>query len=232
MILSHRHRFIFLKTRKTAGTSIELALSQLCGPDDIITPISPADEELRSRQPGPGAQNWILPDMRINRAERFVGKLIGQRARGRGFYNHVPAREVRRIVGEDIWSGYFKFSVERNPWDRQVSLYYWRYRDPRKRPSFRTFMTSVYWRKSVDNFTIYTLDEALAVDFMIRFENLADDLAVALKRVGIADVPPLAMAKSGARGNRRNYRDHYDDETRALVATWYKREIDLFGYTF
>ena len=32
MILSHEHKFIFLRTKKTAGTSIELALSELCGP--------------------------------------------------------------------------------------------------------------------------------------------------------------------------------------------------------
>ena len=38
MIVSHRHRFIFLKTRKTAGTSIEIHLSQLCDEGDIVTP--------------------------------------------------------------------------------------------------------------------------------------------------------------------------------------------------
>ena len=27
-----------MKTRKTAGTSIQSALSEFCGPDDIITP--------------------------------------------------------------------------------------------------------------------------------------------------------------------------------------------------
>ena len=43
MIASHQHRFIFLKTRKTAGTSVEIALSKVCGPDDIITEISPED---------------------------------------------------------------------------------------------------------------------------------------------------------------------------------------------
>src|SRR5262245_14307166 len=44
MIISHEHQFIFLKTRKTAGTSVELALRQLCGPDDIIAPIGDAEE--------------------------------------------------------------------------------------------------------------------------------------------------------------------------------------------
>jgi len=46
VIISHEHKFIFLKTKKTAGTSIELALSQLCGPDDIIAPITEGDEVL------------------------------------------------------------------------------------------------------------------------------------------------------------------------------------------
>jgi hypothetical protein len=39
MIISHEHKFIFVKTRKTAGTSIEIALSKFCGPDDVICPI-------------------------------------------------------------------------------------------------------------------------------------------------------------------------------------------------
>lgn len=37
MIISFKHKFIFLKTRKTAGSSIEAALYPLLGPDDICT---------------------------------------------------------------------------------------------------------------------------------------------------------------------------------------------------
>jgi hypothetical protein len=48
MIVSHEHKFIFLKTKKTAGTSIELALSELCGTDDVIAPLTEIDEARRA----------------------------------------------------------------------------------------------------------------------------------------------------------------------------------------
>ena len=48
MIVSFQHEFIFVKTRKTAGTSIEMALTPFCGPDDIVTPIDPPDERSRT----------------------------------------------------------------------------------------------------------------------------------------------------------------------------------------
>jgi hypothetical protein len=43
MILSHTRKFIFIKTRKVSGTSMEISLSQFCGEGDIITPISYED---------------------------------------------------------------------------------------------------------------------------------------------------------------------------------------------
>lgn len=49
MIISHRHRFIFIKTMKTAGTSLEVFLSQLCGEDDIVTPFGRAEPGHRPR---------------------------------------------------------------------------------------------------------------------------------------------------------------------------------------
>jgi len=43
VILSRKHQFIFIKTNKTAGAPIELALSRHCGDDDTITPLLPDD---------------------------------------------------------------------------------------------------------------------------------------------------------------------------------------------
>ena len=52
MILSWKHKFIFIKGRKVGGTSIEMALSTICGPNDIVTPITPIDEKQRIAQGG------------------------------------------------------------------------------------------------------------------------------------------------------------------------------------
>ena len=37
MIISHKHKFIFIRPRKTAGTTMQNVLSQICGDDDIVT---------------------------------------------------------------------------------------------------------------------------------------------------------------------------------------------------
>ena len=37
MIISHKHKFIFFKSRKTAGSSIQVALAEHRGETDIIT---------------------------------------------------------------------------------------------------------------------------------------------------------------------------------------------------
>jgi hypothetical protein len=58
MILSHTHRFIAFKTRKTAGTSFEIALSKHMLAQDIVTPIAPADENIRKTLGYTGPQNY------------------------------------------------------------------------------------------------------------------------------------------------------------------------------
>ena len=49
MIICHKHKFIFVKTRKTAGSSVEIFLSKYCGPSCVITPLSKEDEILRKK---------------------------------------------------------------------------------------------------------------------------------------------------------------------------------------
>ena len=122
MIVSHRHRFLFVKTKKTAGTSLEIALSGICGPEDVITPISPPDEAERRRLGYPGPRNLEPATSRRGGLE-LVRRL--RRRDAPRFRNHMPAAGIRRLVPQAVWDGYFKFCFDRNPWDRAVSLYHW-----------------------------------------------------------------------------------------------------------
>ncbi|MGH6803698.1 MAG: sulfotransferase family 2 domain-containing protein [Methyloceanibacter sp.] len=230
MIISHEHKFIFLKTKKTAGTSIELALSQLCGPDDIIAPITEGDEALRAV--GSGPRNWRVHGWWQSPRPLFERRWLKFSAQDYGFYNHMPANEARALLADDkIWRSYFKFAFDRNPWDRQVSAYHFRYRDRARPPSFADFLDHDR-RARLNNYEIYSLDGEVCVDFLGRFESLAADLRKALKEVGLDFDQELPRAKANLRHSRKHYRDYYDEESRDIVGTWYAPEIALLGYEF
>ena len=232
MIISHKHKFIFLKTKKTAGTAIEAALSELCGPSDVITPYrAESEEDRKGREP----QNYRI-EHPLKPKRPLWRKLLGRPERyyhhSMGFYEHMPASLVRAYVGEEIWRSYFKFAFDRNPWDRQVSWYFYKTKSKGRRPSFERFMRSRR-RAFVDNHDIYMQGGAVAVDFVGRYEELDADLNKALKMIGIGR--QVAVPHSNVTPNkaeRQDYRSYYTPQTEALVREWYALEIALLGYGF
>jgi hypothetical protein len=229
VIVSHARRFIFLKTKKTAGSSLEFALAAFCGDADIITPASPDEEAARE---GRRAQNFLLPRARQPLLGQLRAPFSRTPERHIGFYNHMPAARARALLGGAEWSRYFKFAFVRNPWDRQVSLYFWRYPDAAKRPSFEAFLTDPRWIRTTRNFDIYTIEGKPAVDFIGRYDRLAEDLRAAFDRIGIAEEPILPRLKGDTRPAGRDYRSFYTPKTRAIVANLYAREIKLLGFEF
>jgi hypothetical protein len=78
MILSHKHKFVFIKGEKVAGTSVEIALSQICAPDDVVTPISRRDERHRvgtAGEPRNYTSHLYPAPVRRFLESRFVGSL-------------------------------------------------------------------------------------------------------------------------------------------------------------
>ncbi len=129
-------------------------------------------------------------------------------------------------------ASYFKFAFDRNPWDRQVSWYLYKTKSKRARPSFERFMASRR-RAYVDNYRLYTIDGALAVDFLGRYERIEEDLNKALDMAGAG--VRVAVPRTNITPNKdaaRDYRSYYSPDTRALVAKWYEPEIALLGYGF
>ncbi len=247
MIISHRHSFIFLKPRKVAGTSVEVALAQHCGDDDIVTPITAFDplwDEEEYDHPG---------------------------TKQRGYLRHSTLPAVRKRLGQPLWDTYFKFAIVRNPWDLVVSQYYWATRDVDWQPfratvggSLRRFwkyplrvrrnvfalganVARIFWKLedvTFDFFVAYMLNYyppngrfyfdrsgSVGLDFLIRYENLQSDYASVCERIGLPH-SQLPSLKTKSRPERNHYTTYYDDRTRELVAKKYRQHIEHFGYHF
>lgn len=228
MIVSHQHRFIFLKTKKTAGTSVELALSTICGPEDVITPIFRPDEELRAEVAGRPPQNYSIPLSRWGL--RDWGRFMIRRRRAT-YHSHVEADRVRAVLGETTWNSYFKFTFERNPWDKAVSLYFWRMRYRKQKPTFSEFLRTVS-PYELSNAHIYMASDQPVVDEVFRFEDLAGGMQHIAERLGLNGELSLPHAKGGVRKDDGGYRQHFAESDRELVAAVCRREIALLGYAF
>ncbi|ADH85786.1 sulfotransferase family 2 domain-containing protein [Desulfurivibrio alkaliphilus] len=248
MIISHRHRFIFVHCRKVAGSSMKVTIAPHLGPADIIlgsyqelfrdssffTP-QVLGEALRPhglRELASGllrGRNWRNS---INKAvKRRYKKAFGLSSSG-----HPTATDIRQAFPE-AWNSYFKFCFVRNPYERAVSDYLYLTRRDAASPSFSDYLRQLseskrdlHGRDKYDNWPMYTIGEQPVMDFIGRYENLSSDFSKAMEKVGLSGVKLTASEK------RRNYqkpwREYYGPGDRELVEALYSKEIGYFGYTF
>lgn len=230
MIVSHKYKFIFLKTNKTAGTSVEIALSRFCDAGDIITPISGEDELTRKNLGFPGPRNYLSPWNEYTILDGLNFLVRGKKKKK--FYNHITAKKARARLGHDIWNSYYKFCIERNPWDRIVSLYYWRCKKT-PRPTISEFISSGAFKTlKRKGFQLYTIDDQIAVDRILRFEELDDEIERIRHEIGLPEGLVLPKAKSKSRSDKRSYREIMGEEDRQRIEKLFSDEIALMGYEY
>ena len=235
MIICHSRKYILLKSRKTASTSLEIALSKYCGPEDVITPFE-FDEDLRKKIAGIGAQNF-MPPIGKNWKQR-IKRLIGRGNKAPLYTPHMAAVDVRARLGQKLWDEYFKFTIVRNPYDRMLSRYYWTmanrsaYREVWGIEDFSQFLR--YRADFVnENWLIYTAGDKLLVDDVVRFEHLEEDLARISERIGfdhnIYDDMKSIKAKSGYRPSHEAKPEigPLEDE---IIRSLCSKEIETFRY--
>jgi hypothetical protein len=221
VIINHSFKFIFIKTRKTASTSIEIALSRFCRPGDIITPITADDEKIRASLGYAGPQNYNLslrgPDLHPVPRQLF---------------NHMSAKQVREIFPE-IWQDYFKFCFERNPFDKAISRYFWERRKPLTPTSISDFLKSAP-RWMLSNWDLYSDERGVIVDFVGKYETLEAELEFVKETLKLPDKVslPAQKAKGGFRTDNRHYREVLTPADRHLIEQVCAKECHQFSYSW
>jgi hypothetical protein len=221
MLVSHRHRFIYTKTVKTAGTSVEIYFEDACLPPD----------------------SDVIRGHAIAESVTDAG-IIGYRGVDPGesrYYNHMPASDVRALVGPEVWDSYFKFCVIRNPFDKLVSLWWVIVSsDPRYPDIVGDFSTirmefsnwcSQSAARAVDR-DKYLIEGQVAMDYFIRYESLVSDVEHVCDRVGFPFRPDhLSRYKSGLRASHLPFVEYYEPPAARAVRDVFGWELDYFDYT-
>jgi hypothetical protein len=251
VIYSKKYGYIFIKTRKTAGTSIEIALGKLRGPDDIITEISRDDlqnKRVKQKQIDEDeAREIAASGKRPKRANYSLGYLGGQnhlwdegplmrfimrRGRPQKFWNHMPAHVVRERLEKDAWNSSYKWCVERNPWDKVLSAYWFLHKKTASPEALEKFIMSGHaakfscWKRYTDPKT-----GEMLVDRVLRYENLTQELAEVCDHLKMPHLE-LPHAKGWKRQDKRHYSEVLTPAQRDRIAQDYANEIRHFGYTF
>lgn len=232
MIASFSHGFVFIKTHKTGGTSLEIVLSSWCAPGDVVTPISDVDEPARTLAAGLRTRTRVRgPAWRDQRrAARPVGTLLRTGVAGRGVYNHMSAAAVRDVF-PDLWERAFTFAVERHPYEKVVSLASWQVaRGGVAGEGLGEAIERIIARGGPVDRHRYLIDGAVGVDRVIRYEDMwseVGELGRGWDRVLPAELP---RAKAHQRTDRRSAREILTSDQQRRIRLAMAFEFETFGF--
>lgn len=217
MLVSHSKKFIYIKTVKTAGTSVEVALQDHCV-----------------------APGYTFDGVRTDPLESEFG-IVGARGAGvsqETWYNHMPAHRIRDQLSAETWAGYFKFCNIRNPWDKTVSWFHFKHPGIKSEgeaaivQAFRRWLAGQNGQDIGRDTSIYFIAGQPVCDAYIRYDTLGEDYARICADLDIpaGEIPQLKTAQRGKK--TIPYQSYYDTALRDEVATLYEREITTFGWSF
>lgn len=208
MIISYRHNFIFVRTRKTASSTIEEVLKENLGPEDVF----------------------------VSNKQLVTGQtLTAVETQPEGLAGHMKLSEIRSLVSPQFWDDCFKFSCERHPYEKAVSLAHYNYargakRDRRREMAFPEYLDKIVRAGNYRGYDHYSIDGTVAVDDFVQFESLKDDLQRIGTALGITIPAELPRRKTAHRTDRRPAAEILSEEQKVIIYETCREEFGLFGY--
>ena len=167
-------------------------------------------------------------------------------------FNDSSARRIQRIrdgqatfhikssyMKEDLipklglsWDEYFKFGFVRNPWDRELSNYFFNggKLKPPEDISFKEWL-NINLRKDglIHDHNTPQCHYLTDVDYIARFENYDEEVKYLFAKIG---VDWAQNYKHYNKTDHKPYWEYYDDADIMKVHQWYEKDIEMYNYEF
>lgn len=246
-IISFSYKYVFLKTRKVAGTSVEAVLRHFTGPDDIVPAVTPRDE-FWSLLEGQFSRNYLKDPAQEQHYTDLVSKKEYEAAADflksekKLASSHMGYKKIKNIIsrkGLNI-DDFFVFTIERHPYSWMLSkvLYSNERYNLGKSSSLDISKDEINRRmqnflgkenaRELINWPMYTIDNEIKVDKVIRYENLREELDSVLKGIGIEQKYKIPELKTNSR--HLDAFDILDFETKSAALDTFKEVFESFGY--
>jgi len=212
MLISKKNNFIFVHIKKTAGTSITKSLSPY---DDRSIYL----KILNTR---------ILTRIKYSRGMNPLP-------------HHAPAYKIKEYIGSEEYEKYFSFAFVRNPFDWQISNYFF-IKQSRLHPRYnevKKLSFNEYLDWTLTNNRIYSQSEFISdksdktkiiVDYVGKLENIDEDFDHILKEINLD--PQMNLKFTNKSKRNKNYKQYYDEYSIEFIKEHYKTDLDNFSYNF
>tara|TARA_B100000902_G_C27311171_1_gene918505 strand:- start:2219 stop:3007 length:789 start_codon:yes stop_codon:yes gene_type:complete len=189
-------------------------------------------------------------------ASSAISKELHIRYKGESFLRkHSLYYEFERIASDEE-KGYFVFAVLRNPMEIAVTVFEkmksnakGNFTNPslfsengghitkkhrekfnfihKNNASFQQYFLK-FFTKPYDNLSSMTIDDC---DFVIRYENIAEDYLLALKKAGVQNPKPLPVANKTV-GKKPDILGYYTDDIKERAIAVFGPFIEKYNYSF
>jgi acyl carrier protein len=149
---------------------------------------------------------------------------------------HVPWNEIKK-GNPYAWDSLDTFTIERNPWDKVVSAFYWHKKIKPYLPGIAENDLSKYVRECdliPTDWNMYAQGDEVKVDKVFKYEDM-DEMYDAMNDRYDIDIPKELWQNTKVKEGKKDvdhWRDLHTPESIVEVEKKFKREIKYMGYTY